>query len=62
MDRPLTYQDLREGSPTFGAVAVQLPDGSSLGVYGVMTTDRGGSFPRSIEGWTPLEPVTPPAL
>lgn len=59
MQPPRYYADLREDSPTWGAVAVQLPEGSSLGDYGVMTLDRGGSYPRAerIEGWTLLTPV-----
>ncbi|WP_349318850.1 hypothetical protein [Mycolicibacterium canariasense] len=59
MMRPAVYQDLREDSPTFGAVAVKLPDGSTLGDYGAMTLDRGGSFPRAerIAGWTLMTPV-----
>lgn len=62
MERPRTYQDLREDSPTFGAVAVKLPEGSTLGDYGAMTLDRGGNYPRAarIEGWTELAPVTEP--
>lgn len=59
--RPITFQDLREDSPTFGAIAVALPAENSLGDYAVMTLDRGGSYPRAerIEGWTPLVPETP---
>ncbi|SCX06047.1 hypothetical protein [Mycolicibacterium fluoranthenivorans] len=59
MERPRTYQDLREDSPTFGAVAVKLPEGNALGDFGAMTLDRGGSYPRAprIEGWTELVPA-----
>ncbi|GAS94441.1 putative uncharacterized protein [Mycolicibacterium canariasense] len=59
MNRPEVYQDLREDSPTFGAVAVKLPDGSTLGDYGAMTLDRGGSYPRAerLAGWTRMVPV-----
>lgn len=56
MERPPTKQDLREGSLTFGAVAVKLPDNSPLAEYGYMTLNRGGGFCSAAEiaEWTDL--------
>ena len=58
MDRPLTKQDLREGSPTYGATAVKLPDNSPLGEWGYMTLDRGGGFltAAQVAAWTDTTP------
>lgn len=51
---PEVRQDRREGSRTFGAVAVKLPDGSPFGEWAVMTTTSGGSFTTAatVAGWT----------
>lgn len=53
---PEVRQDQREGSPTFGAVAVKFPEGSPLGQWGVMTLNSGGSFVRDeqVAEWTVL--------
>ncbi|MCV7255700.1 hypothetical protein H7J86_26395 [Mycobacterium hackensackense] len=58
-ERPLTYQDLREDSPTFGAIAVKRYDGHPLGDYGVMTIDAGGGGVKEVQlaGWTLTVPV-----
>lgn len=63
MTFPEVLQDRREGSATFGAVAVRLPETSPLGDYGVFQpgTDAqplraGGNFvPASrVADWTVL--------
>lgn len=55
---PEVRQDMREDSPTFGAVAVKFPEGSPLGQWGVMTLNSGGSFVRDtqVADWTVLTP------
>ena len=55
---PETRQDQREGSPTFGAVAVRLPAGSPLGEWGYMTLNSGGGFASEsqVSEWTVLTP------
>lgn len=54
---PEVRQDQRDGSRTFGAVAVKLPDGSPLGEWAVMTTTSGGSFTpaATVADWTVLD-------
>lgn len=51
MKMPVVKQD-----PKTGSVAVKLPAGSSLGDWGVMTTDRGGAFltDEQVRDWTVL--------
>lgn len=58
MEAPQCKQDRREGSATFGAVAVKLPEGSPLGEFGFMTLNQGGGFiPASqVAEWTDLVP------
>lgn len=52
---PEVRQDCRPGSNTFGATATELIN-SPLADYGVMTTDRGGSFASAeqVKDWTVL--------
>ena len=58
MDRPDARQDLRPGSPTFGAVAVKLPENSPLGEWGYMTLAQGGGFlpTAKVADWQPMIP------
>lgn len=51
MDMPAVRQD-----PKTGSVAVKLPPGSSLGDWGIMTPDRGGSFATTeqVKDWVVL--------
>lgn len=60
MEIPPVRQDRRPESPTFGAIAVKLPDGSPLGEWGFMTLTSGGGFlPASqVAAWTELNAPT----
>lgn len=42
MTAPQVRQDRRDGSPTFGFVAVEFPAGSPLGAWGYMSPAGGG--------------------
>ena len=56
MESPEVRQDQREGSLTFGAVAVKLPEGSPLGEWGYMSLNSGGGFTSTtkVVDWTVL--------
>lgn len=54
---PEVRQDQREGSPTFGAVAVKQELGSPLGEWAYMSTKTGGGgcTAAQVKDWTVLD-------